>query len=56
MIREGSNVYLRRMFKRYGPVYSEALLGRKTVMVGGYSDVKRLLGAEHELVEGGHDC
>lgn len=51
-IREGQ-AHNRRLFAKHGPTFVDTLMGRRVINISRYEDIKKVLAAEHDLVEGG---
>ena len=53
---DGEQMYTKRM-KKYGPVFSTWILGRRSIVIGSLDTVKWCLTKEHGLLEGvSHHC
>lgn len=52
MLIKHGGAYYRRLYEKYGPTYSINMFLERTITICRYEDVKALLAAEHELVEG----
>jgi hypothetical protein len=51
LIAEGSR-YHRRMFRAWGPTFSDTVAGSRVIFISRHEDIKKVLGSEHELVKG----